>query len=170
MNKVVDKLKKRKKELGLTNKALSTTSGVPYGTVCRVLANNIDGTPNWQTIKDLAQAMGMSMEELLDEEDNQETKNIAEEAASQESLASTDEDQISAKALATMAQSYEALLDERQRMLDMKNEIIASKDKIIASKEKWLTRLFISCCILVGIIVAVLIFDLLNPFVGFFQR
>ena len=72
MNKVVDKLKKRKKELGLTNKALSTTSGVPYGTVCRVLANNIDGTPNWQTIKDLAQAMGMSMEELLDEEQLEE--------------------------------------------------------------------------------------------------
>ena len=162
MNKAVEKLKKRKNELGLTNKALSTTSGVPYGTVCRVLANNIDGTPNWQTIKDLAEAMGMSMEELLDEENNQGTENAAEEAAPQESSDSAGEDH-SAKALAAMAQSYEALLDERQRMLDM-------KDEIIASKEKWMTRLFISCCILVGIIVTVLIFDLLNPAVGFFQR
>lgn len=162
MNKAVEKLKKRKNELGLTNKALSTTSGVPYGTVCRVLANNIDGTPNWQTIKDLAEAMGMSMEELLNEENNQGTENAAEEAAPQESSDSAGEDH-SAKALAAMAQSYEALLDERQRMLDM-------KDEIIASKEKWMTRLFISCCILVGIIVTVLIFDLLNPAVGFFQR
>ena len=169
MNKAVEKLKKKKNELGLTNKALSTTSGVPYGTVCRVLANNIDGTPNWQTIKDLAEAMGMSMEELLDEENNQGTENAAEEAAPQESSDSAGEDH-SAKALAAMAQSYEALLDERQRMLDMKDEIIASKDEIIASKEKWMTRLFISCCILVGIIVTVLIFDLLNPAVGFFQR
>ena len=62
MNAIVAKLKDKKKALGLSNKELSAMSGVPYSTVCRVLANKADGTPNLQTLKDLAKALDVSID------------------------------------------------------------------------------------------------------------
>ena len=37
VNAIVIELKKRKVKLGLSNRELATMSGVPYGTVCRLL-------------------------------------------------------------------------------------------------------------------------------------
>ena len=60
MNAIVIKLKKRKTDLGLTNRELATMSGVPYGTVCRLLSKE-NYTPNLQTLKDLAKALDVSI-------------------------------------------------------------------------------------------------------------
>ena len=62
-----------------------------------------------------------------------------------------------------MANNYNTLLEERQKLLD-------AKDQALKSMDKWLHRLFIVCCILVVVIVGILVFDLVNPSVGFFQR
>ena len=40
---------------------------------------------------------------------------------------------------------------------------------MIASKNTWIHRLFICCCALVLILAFLVIFDLVNPTVGFFR-
>lgn len=162
MNEIVAKLKKRKTELGLSNQELSNLSGVPYGTVCRVMSK-MDGSPNLLTLKDLAGALGVSLDDMIHPESVPGTTGQAAEAVPVPEPNSASEKKNDDAVLAAMVHSYEALLDERQRMLDM-------KDQALNSKDKWLTRLFITCCVLVGVIIAVLIFDLLNPAVGFFRR
>lgn len=42
--------------------------------------------------------------------------------------------------------------------------------RVITEKNIWIKRLFIICCVLVGIIAATLIIDLLNPNIGYFLR
>lgn len=164
MTSVIMHLKKRKEELGLTNKQLSSLSGVPYGTVCRVLSK-MDGTPNLQTLKDLAQALDVSIDEAIGmTPGNENTEQIAEQGSSSApGTSSPDEGKVDAKYVKNVVDSYEALLEERQKLLD-------EKSLVINSKEKWLFRLFITCCVLVGIIVAVLVFDLINPSIGFFRH
>lgn len=138
-------------------------SGVPYGTVCRVLSK-IDGTPNVQTLKDLAVALNISIDEAIGMGPSPESDEYAGQNSHDSSLSSSlDEGKIDARYIKTVTDSYEALLEERQKLLDV-------KDQALESKEKWLLRLFIACCVLVGIIVAILVFDLFNPSVGFFRH
>lgn len=62
-----------------------------------------------------------------------------------------------------LVRGYEMLLEERLK-------VIAAKNQIIEEKNQWIKRLFILCCILVAIIIGVLIFDMANPNLGYFQR
>lgn len=155
MNTIVAKLKKRKKELGLSNQELSTLSGVPYGTVCRVLSK-MDGTPNLQTLKDLSKALNISIDDLIGLHEEQETEPCNAEGTSPEVRNSSPDEEKSDTMLSTAIHAYEMLLQERQHELEI--------------KDRWLTRLFVICCALVGVIITVLAIDLLNPTVGFFQR
>ena len=49
-------------------------------------------------------------------------------------------------------------------------EIEAIYKQMIHSKDKWIFRLFVFSCVIVAFIVFLLIFDLLNPNIGFFRR
>ena len=160
MNAIVIELKKRKVKLGLSNRELATMSGVPYGTVCRLLSKE-DYTPNLQTLKDLAKALDMSIDDIVG---LSETPEAAEQPSEEENLPSetvpaeqpdpAGPEEAAEAVVSSAIRAYEMLLEERQKELD--------------AKDLWLHRLFILCCILVGVIIAVLIFDLLNPSVGFF--
>ena len=55
-------------------------------------------------------------------------------------------------------------------LLEERLKVIAAKNQIIEEKNQWIKRLFILCCILVAIIIGVLIFDMANPNLGYFQR
>ena len=48
-------------------------------------------------------------------------------------------------------------------------EIIHLYESMLANKEKWMHRLFICCCILMAVLIGIVIFDLTNPQIGFFQ-
>ena len=86
MNAIVIKLKKRKTELGLTNRELATMSGVPYGTVCRLLSKE-NYTPNLQTLKDLAKALDVSIDDIVGlSESPKETDLPAEEITDRKSV------------------------------------------------------------------------------------
>ena len=162
MNAIVIKLKKRKTELGLTNRELATMSGVPYGTVCRLLSKE-NYTPNLQTLKDLAKALDVSIDDIVGlSESPKETDLPAEEITQPSENDSSDpiepaktEERIEA-VVSSAVRAYEMLLDERQRELE--------------NKDQWIKRLFVACCVLMGIIVGILILDILNPSIGFFQR
>lgn len=151
MNEIATKLKTMKGSLGLSNKELSDLSGVPIGTVNRVLAGRVE-TPNFQTIRDLVKAMGGSLDDIAG------PSLAAGEAPTEPEAEQTAEkpEQPSAGMPPEAIRAYSVLLQEKQKEID--------------TKDRWLKRLFAVSCALMGIIIAVLIFDLLNPGIGFFLR
>ena len=48
-------------------------------------------------------------------------------------------------------------------------EILSLYEAMIESKNKWLHRLFVCCCVLTLVLIFLVIFDLMNPSVGFFR-
>ena len=57
------RLKELKDQRKLTNKQLSDLSGVPVGTINRIMAGQTDN-PSFQTVCDMVMAMGGSLDEL----------------------------------------------------------------------------------------------------------
>ena len=121
-------LKLLKEKRKLTNQQLSDLSGVPVGTINRILSGQTDN-PSFQTVCDMVMAMGGSLDELA----GIQTPGGGEPSprASQEILS-----------------LYEAMIE---------------------SKNKWLHRLFVCCCVLTLVLIFLVIFDLMNPSVGFFR-
>lgn len=122
-------LKILKEKRKLTNQQLSDLSGVPVGTINRILSGQTDN-PSFQAVCDMVMAMDGSLDELV---------GIKEEAPT-----------------------------EAQRAQSSK-ELLALYESLIESKNTWIHRLFICCCALVLILAFLVIFDLVNPTVGFFR-
>lgn len=57
------RLKELKDQRKLTNQQLSDLSGVPVGTINRIMAGQTDN-PSFQTVCDMVMAMGVSLDEL----------------------------------------------------------------------------------------------------------
>lgn len=125
---ISNQLKLLKERRKLTNQQLSDLSGVPIGTINRIMAGQTDN-PSFQTVCDIVMAMDGSLDELvgIKEETHQEKKTANKE----------------------IIQLYESMLD---------------------NKERWMHRLFVCCCILIAVLIGIVIFDLTNPQIGFFQR
>lgn len=64
-------INKLKKEKGLTNDQLSELSGVPKGTLSKITAG-ITKNPNLDTVKAIANALGCSLEDFNDYEEQKE--------------------------------------------------------------------------------------------------
>lgn len=124
-----DQLKQLKEERKLTNQQLADISGVPLGTINRILSGQTDN-PSFQTICDIVLAMDGSLDELAGIQVETETA-------------------VKAKAPG--------------------REIIELYQEIISNKEKWIHRLFVCCCCLTLVLVAIVGYDLTHPTVGFFQ-
>lgn len=161
MNEIALKLRKMKKDLGLSNQELADLSMVPIGTVNRVLAGRVE-MPNFQTIRDLTKALGGSLDDIagftaapVPESEDPETSRPA-EVPSQPPLSGPKQEMPVHSLSPDAIHAYDILLKERQKELE--------------TKELWLKRLFIACCVLVAVIIGILIFDLTNPAVGFFQK
>lgn len=124
---ISNQLKLLKERRKLTNQQLSDLSGVPIGTINRIMAGQTDN-PSFQTVCDIVMAMDGSLDELvgIKEETHQEKKTANKE----------------------IIQLYESMLD---------------------NKERWMHRLFVCCCILMAVLIGIVIFDLTNPQIGFFQ-
>lgn len=63
-NKMIQRIKEKKKELDLTNKELSDSSGVPFGTLNKILGSETKD-PSISNIVKIAIALGVSTEYLL---------------------------------------------------------------------------------------------------------
>ena len=124
---ISNQLKLLKERRKLTNQQLSDLSGVPIGTINRIMAGQTDN-PSFQTVCDIVMAMDGSLDELvgIKKETHQEKKTA-------------------------------------------NKEIIHLYESMLANKEKWMHRLFICCCILMAVLIGIVIFDLTNPQIGFFQ-
>lgn len=120
-------LKLLKEKRGLTNQQLADLSGVPVGTVNRILSGQTDN-PSFQTICDLVLAMDGSLDELAGierEPDPTETKGKA------------------------------------------NRDLIHLYEKMIENKNRWIHRLFVLSCLLASIFIFLVVFDLMNPALGF---
>lgn len=124
---ISNQLKLLKERRKLTNQQLSDLSGVPIGTINRIMAGQTDN-PSFQTVCDIVMAMDGSLDELV---------GIKEET-----------------------------LQEKKAT---NKEIIQLYESMLANKEKWMHRLFVCCCILMAVLIGIVIFDLTNPQIGFFQ-
>ena len=62
-NAIYIRLKELKEKTGFTNSQLSTLSGVPLGTINRILSGQTDN-PSYQTVQDLVIAMGSTMDDF----------------------------------------------------------------------------------------------------------
>ena len=120
-------LKLLKEKRGLTNQQLADLSGVPVGTVNRILSGQTDN-PSFQTICDLVLAMDGSLDELAGIEKGPEGPE--------------------AKARASQ-------------------DLIHPYEKMIEHKNRWIHRLFGLACLLGSIFLFLVIFDLMNPALGF---
>lgn len=125
-----DYLKALKLKKNLTNQELSDLSGVPVGTINRIMANQTDN-PSFQTVCDIVIALDGSLDELA---------------------------------------GIRPKKDSEAENAKYTPEIEAIYKQMIHSKDKWIFRLFVFSCVIVAFIVFVLIFDLLNPTIGFFRR
>ena len=125
-----DYLKALKLKKNLTNQELSDLSGVPVGTINRIMANQTDN-PSFQTVCDIVIALDGSLDELA---------------------------------------GIRPKKDNEAENAKYTPEIEAIYKQMIHSKDKWIVRLFVFSCVIVAFIVFLLIFDLLNPNIGFFRR
>lgn len=64
----LDFINQRKKELGLTNDKLSKLSGVPMGTLSKIMAGLIKN-PKLDTLQAIAKALGCTLDDFSDESD-----------------------------------------------------------------------------------------------------
>ncbi len=64
----LDKIAEFKKEMGLTNEELSNLSGVPKGTIDKILSGATKD-PKLETLKAIAKVLNCSLDEFVDSED-----------------------------------------------------------------------------------------------------
>ena len=124
---LLEGLKELKEQKKMTNQELADLSGVPLGTINRIMAGQTDN-PSFQTVCDITRALGGSLDKIA------------------------------------------GLNPEGEREKPVSNEIRALYREVLKSKDKWIHRLFVVCCVLIVYVLGLLVFDLANPNIGFFQR
>lgn len=71
----IEYIKEVKKNLGLTNEELSTRSGIPLGTLNKILSGHTSD-PQFETVKALCKALNISLA-ALDDYETREVETIA---------------------------------------------------------------------------------------------
>ena len=122
-------LKLLKEKRKLTTQQLSDLSGVPVGTINRILSGQTDN-PSFQTVCDLVMAMDGSLDELV---------------------------------------GIQAETPPAEKKAQASQEILRLYEEMIATKNAWLLRLFVCLCVVTFAFLFVVIFDLMNPSIGFFR-
>lgn len=69
-----------------------------------------------------------------------------------------------------MGGSLDELAGIRPATEAQSGESIEFYKQLISEKDAWLKRLFIISCLLISVIVFVVIFDIMHPYIGFFLR
>lgn len=141
---ICEHLRFLKEQSNMTLQEISDASHIPLSTVKRIFAGQTD-SPGFQTVCDLIRVMGGSLDTLLGL-----TPKV-------DPMPATDD---------PMLQQLEVAHAETIRVY---RESILSVKATYAHQQKWVFVLFVTCGILMAIIVAVLFFDLTHPGIGFFR-
>lgn len=138
---ILKKLKELKDKSNLTSQQIAELSGVPLSTVNRIFSGQTDN-PSFITVSDMVRAMGGSLDDLMADSDEKETPEKAKTEEGSETERSAPE-------------NYEHLIEVYRETIRMKN--------------KWIRTLFWVCISLTAIIAFVLIYDVLNPQIGYIR-
>jgi transcriptional regulator with XRE-family HTH domain len=141
----LERLRLLKDKSGMTTKEIAEKSGVPESTITRILSGK---TPNPTVISvmDIIKAMGGKASDVFD--DNAQVNTIP---------------AVPTKVLSEMEQKNLEIVDLYKGIINSKDETIQSKDKTI----KTLTGILL---MLVCVFIFILLFDLFNGGIGYFQK
>lgn len=154
----MDDLRKMKQASGMTNQQIADASGVPLGTVNRVMSGQ---TRNPTT--DTAAAI----REVLEGATAEEPQPDEPEQPPEIDCHTCPRDMPTRQDYAQMSASYQQLL---QRIEDRFRAALDSRDKQFAAERavyaRWLRVLAIACAALVLFVMLLLVIDITNPNVG----
>lgn len=138
---ILEKLKVYKRDKGLTNAEIARLSNIPETTITKVF-NGATPDPRFETIAQIAIAMGISMDELA-------------------GLRTTEPTPVSAPVVATLDSYAELLKEKDERIKELKEEVKEVR------KEKHRFAIALAC--IVGFVLLVLTVDILNGHFGYFR-
>ena len=121
---IIDKIKEEKESQAVTNQELSDQSGVPIGTIARIMARSADGA-NYTTVIALCRALHISVDE------------------------------------------FEGIETDGKPVAQNDRRIFWYMERIMGTKDRWIRTLFFCCFGLVAVVVFLLIFDIVNPYIGY---
>ena len=189
----VDWANARAKQLGLTRADIAEQSGVPVGTVNNAMSGR-NADVRTSTLRDITKVLiggcwgqypchfaSLLINDELTEDDGQ-TDALAQElhdAREELETANAELNQLRQKVAAfedLKKSDISEAKDEAQRKVDFltqqiafKDTQIVNKDKIITGKERTIGLLAVILGVLVVAVLAVLLYDALNPNIGFFR-
>lgn len=154
----MDELRKLKQASGMTNQQIADASGIPLGTVNRVMSGQTRN-PTTDTATAIREALeGATAEEPQPEEPEQPT--VA-------TCHTCPRDMPTRQDYAQMSASYQQQL---QRIEERFSAALDSRDKQFAAERavyaRWLRVLAIACAALVLFVMLLLVIDITNPHVG----
>lgn len=121
-----DKLVFAKQAKNLTNREIAEKTGVPESTVTRILAGQTEN-PSFSNIADIAAALGVSLDELT-----------------------------GAAAPAAEAEPQDLRLPHISEQLAVITAACEQMQQYAKVKDKWILRMFVYCCVITFILVALL--------------
>ncbi len=160
---ICSRLLQLKQKSDLSYQAIADASNIPLSTVKRIFAGKTD-TLGFHMLFDLVAAMGGTMEAFLDvvPSPRETAAPVAVEKSSVEervtvASAHADEDKNE------VAQSH-------LETVRIYQELVLSYKVSLAKNQKWLMRMFIVSIVLVIGIIAILLYDVFTPGIGYIRR
>lgn len=140
-------LKTLKTSADLTGQEWANISGIPYGTISRVLSGD-SPNPGFHCVSNMVRSAHVSLDDFYDE------------LYGMHHLPKSAAEPMPPLPEPTAAEPIPVPVYER---------MISYRDDIIQSKDRWIRILAISLAIVIAFIMLVLLIDILNPTVGWFR-
>lgn len=190
---MIERIEARRIELNMSVKHLAERSTVPEATYRNIL-KGVSKNPSFHTIRNLALAVGLSLDELITAMDGAEPACVPDDLQIINQAPATTQELDSALRIlmqiiednnASHAEALSALNEKFEHALIARDEqfarSLASKDaqferdrrdmsNIIDMKDRWIRWEFILICMLITFICIVLLVDVLHPDVGWVRR
>lgn len=179
---MIERIEQRRIERNMTVKQLSTISGIPEATYSNILKGR-SKNPSFDTVRALALAVEMSLDEVISSIDNGEAPSVPADLQkiNQEPATTQELD----KAMGILMRIMERNNETYSEALHTRNEeferALVSKDaqfererasllETIHNKDKWIRWEFTLMCLLIAFICIILLIDVLHPDIGWIRR
>lgn len=160
---ICSRLVQLKERNGLSYQDIADASNIPLSTVKRIFSGKTD-TLGFHMLFDLVAAMGGTMEEFLDVVPAQQGK-----AAAPATEKPAVEEHQAAAPMGSEADQNE-IAQSHSETVRIYQELVLSYKVSLAKNQKWLIRLFVVSIVLAIGMIAILLYDVLTPGIGYIRR
>lgn len=156
---MIDRLRAMKEKSNLTYQEIALRSQVPESTVTRIFSGKTLN-PTITTVEAIVSAMGGDLSDLFDK------KVLVNLDPKSDEVIQVQEPFTQVKNPDAHPESYkiETISMEHHR------EVVEMYQRAISKKDRWMRNMAIALCALVAFIVFMVIFDMLNPDIGYIRR